>query len=400
MKIILTVSLLLALTLGLFASSEFRLNGRFSQKVSGNVELTYVVIQNNKFERVVTNAKATNGKFTISGKIDEPVRASLKFNNSEEIWFYIEPSVMSLYIPVENKKGFTLKGSTTHLENEILEKDNIVWSQKSDSLYQKYRQIKKILDTLKTSDPRYANLSKQDSTLRTMINSIDEEWAKRDIHFINTHLDSYLTVINATRLLEYNIGKGTISLEDGRRLFNTFSERVRNSTWGKYTNRYLTSKENTQIGQLAPDFCTNDIEGKEVKLSDYRNKSYVLLDLWASWCGPCVKGMSHVKQLYEQHHSKGFEVICISIDSNKNEWLAAIDKHQLKAFRHVKALSKYEKAMKNIFTEEDISDKYPIEGVPQYILLDKSGKIVGKWSGITEKTQKEQNQLLEGIFGK
>jgi Peroxiredoxin len=362
MKKLLTICFLLALSLGLFASSEFRLNGRFSKKISRNVELTYFVLQNNKFERVVTNAKATNGRFIVSGKIDEPVRASLKIDNSEEIRFYIEPSAMSLYIPVENKKGFTLKGSTTHLENEILEKDNIVWSQKSDSLWGKHRQIEKILDTLKTSDPKYAALSKQDSTLRVICASIDEERAKRDIIFIKTHPDSYLTV--DPMLLEYNISHGKISLEDGRTLFNSLSERVRNSTWGKYTNRYLTSKENTLVGKIAPDFCTPDIEGKEVRLSDFRGKSYVLLDFWASWCGSCVKGMPHVKQLYEKYHSKGFEVVCISIDRDKNEWLTAIDKHQLKEFRHVKALSKYEKAMKNIFTEEDISDKYPLKVFP------------------------------------
>lgn len=377
--------------------SEFRLNGHFSKKISANIELTYSVFQNNKFERVVTNGKATNGRFTVSGKIDEPVRATLKFDNSEEIGLYIEPSVMSLYIPVENKKGFTLKGSTTHLENEILEKDNIVWSEKSDSSCEKYRQIEKILDTLKASDPNYATLSKQDSKLRAICDSIDEEWAKRDITFIKTHPDSYLTV---DPILEYNVSHGKISLEDGRTLFNALSERVRNSTKGKYTDRSLTSMENTLVGKIAADFCTHDIEGKEVRLSDYRGKNYVLLDFWASWCGPCVKGMPHVKQLYEKYHGKGFEVICITLDSDKNEWRTAIDKHQLKEFRHIKALSINEKVMKNIFTEDDISDKYFIGGVPLYLLLDKSGKIIGKWRGFTEEMQKKQDQLLEDIFGK
>jgi len=396
MKKLLTSCLLLTVALGLLASNPFRINGSFSKKISGNVLLTLRVQKNNKFEFIKFNTTAVKGRFTLSGKIEEPQMAQLKFESNEEIWFYIEPSVMNIYIPNENKKGFILKGSKTQLESELYKKNTSPLLNKLDSLWVEHRRIEKILDSLKNGDPNYSTLSKQDEQIISTCDSINAELFNRDINFIKSHPNSYLPVLTA--MFETNMSK-RMSLDSGRVLFNSLSEKVRNSTGGKSADRYIRSKENTLIGKVAPDFQTTDSEGNKVILSSFKDKSYVLLDFWASWCGPCLKGMPHVKRLFEQYHSKGFEVICISVDRDKTEWLEAINKHQLEGFKHILTYG-FEKMMKGMVNEEDIDEKYPTDSVPKYILIDKTGKIIGKWEGYSEDNQKEQDKLLEGILGK
>jgi peroxiredoxin len=397
MKKLLTSCLLVTVTLGLFASNPFRINGSFSKKISGNVQLTLRVQKNNKYEFIKFNTIAVKGRFTLSGKIEEPQMAQLKFDSNEEIWFYIEPSVMNIYIPNENKKTFTLKGSKTQQESELYKKSTSPLIMKSDALWAEHRRIEKILDSLKNDNPNYSALSKQDKQIISTCDSINVDLFNRDINFIKSHPNSYLPVLTA--MLETNISQGRLSLDSGRILFNSLSEKVRNSTLGRQTDKYIRNKENILVGKVATDFQTLDSEGKEVILSSFKDKSYVLLDFWASWCGPCLKGMPHVKRLFEQYHSKGFEVICISVDRDKTEWLEAIGKHQLEGFKHILTYG-FEKMMKGMVNEEDIDEKYPTDSVPKYILIDKAGKIIGKWEGYSEDNEKEQDQLLEGIFGK
>jgi len=398
MKKLLTSCLLLTVALGLLASNPFRINGSFSKKVSGNVQLSYFIFQNSKYERIVQNTTIVKGKFTFTGKIEEPSQANLKFDGNEEVQMYIEPTVMNLYLPWENKKTFTLKGSKTQQESELFKKSTSPLLKKLDSLWVEHRRIEIILDSLKNGDPNYSTLSKQDEQIISTCDSINAELLNRDINFIKSHTDSYLPVLSF--MIGINISQGRLPLDSGRILFNSLSERVRSCKAGMQTDKYIRNKENILVGKVATDFQTLDSEGKEVILSSFKDKSYVLLDFWASWCGPCLKGMPHVKRLFEQYHSKGFEVICISVDRNKAEWLEAIGKHQLGLFKHVSFTNDFEKMLNGYVNENDISEKYPYDGVPKYILIDKAGKIIGKWEGYSEDNEKEQDKLLEGIFGK
>jgi len=397
MKKLLTSCLLLTVALGLLASNPFRINGSFSKKVSGNVQLSYFIFQNSKYERIVQNTTIVKGKFTFTGKIEEPSQANLKFDGNEEIEVYIEPNIMNLYLP-EDKQTFTLKGSKTQQEADLLKKSTSPQIKKIDSLWVEHTRIEKILDSLENSTPNYSTLSNRDKQIVSDVDSINVELANKDLDFIKSHPDSYLPVISF--MLIGNISHGRLPLDSGRVLFNSLSEKVRNSTLGRQTDKYIRNKENILVGKVATDFQTLDSEGKEVILSSFKDKSYVLLDFWASWCGPCLKGMPHVKRLFEQYHSKGFEVICISVDRNKAEWLEAINKHQLEGFKHVSFTNDFEKMLNGYVNENDISEKYPYDGVPKYILIDKAGKIIGKWEGYSEENEKEQDQFLEGIFGK
>lgn len=140
----------------------------------------------------------------------------------------------------------------------------------------------------------------------------------------------------------------------------------------------------TGIGATAMDFTQHNTEGKPVKLSDYRGK-YVLLDFWASWCGPCRAENPNVLDNYEKYHTKGLEILAVSLDDKKEAWLKAIKDDGLE-WAHVSDL----KGWKN-----EVAKEYNIRAVPSNFLLDKDGKIVAvdlRGDALTHK--------LEEIFGK
>ncbi|SKA47334.1 Peroxiredoxin [Chitinophaga eiseniae] len=140
----------------------------------------------------------------------------------------------------------------------------------------------------------------------------------------------------------------------------------------------------TGIGATAMNFAQNNVSGKAVQLKDYRGK-YVLLDFWASWCGPCRAENPNVLDNYEKYHSKGLEILAVSLDDKKDAWVKAIKDDGL-TWEHVSDL----KGWKN-----EVAKEYNIRAVPSNFLIDKDGKIVAKDLRGEELTKK-----LEEIFGK
>ncbi len=120
-------------------------------------------------------------------------------------------------------------------------------------------------------------------------------------------------------------------------------------------------------GKLAPDFEELKLDGKtKMKLSDLRGQ-IVLLDFWASWCGPCRKENPNVVKLYEKYKSEGFTVMSVSLDKDKAAWQAAITKDNLTWPNHVSDLQQWSSKAAAI---------YQVKGIPFTVLIDKEGKII------------------------
>lgn len=139
-----------------------------------------------------------------------------------------------------------------------------------------------------------------------------------------------------------------------------------NSVYGRELKATLDIAAKTGIG-AKPDFALADTSGNIVKLSSYKGK-YVLVDFWASWCGPCRKENPNVVAAYNKYHSKGFEVLGVTLDTKRDAWIAAIEKDGLN-WAHVGDLKGW---------KSDIVEEYGIRAVPTNFLLDPGGKVIAK----------------------
>lgn len=123
-----------------------------------------------------------------------------------------------------------------------------------------------------------------------------------------------------------------------------------------------------EVGELAPDIALPNPDGKIIKLSSLRGQ-VVLLDFWASWCGPCRYENPTTVAAYEKYKDQGFTVYSVSLDRSKARWVHAIKADQLTWENHVSDLQ---------FTNSAVAAQYGIESIPATFLLDANGKIIAK----------------------
>jgi len=158
-----------------------------------------------------------------------------------------------------------------------------------------------------------------------------------------------------------------------------------------FTNRL---KERTDIlsrcdyGKVAPDFTLKDPYGKKITLSSLKGQ-VVLVDFWASWCAPCRAENKNVVELYKKYNPKGFTVMSVSIDEDKEKWTAAVEKDNLPWKNQVSSLVGWECPVAKLF-----GLGYGMTGVPYSLLLDKEGKVCGY-----NLRGEELKAKLEEIFG-
>ncbi|WP_158799316.1 TlpA disulfide reductase family protein [Pedobacter sp. L105] len=178
--------------------------------------------------------------------------------------------------------------------------------------------------------------------------------------WVENHVDSPLNTYMMVTTLLNNVSDDEIS-----RLFNLIPDANRKGT---YFNELKFIKENLYVGKILPDFVQADTSGIPIKLSDFRGK-YILVDFWASWCKPCRAENPHLVAAMKKYDHKKFDIISVSLDSKKSDWLEAISKDGLQNWTHVSDLKGW---------NNGVSIYYKLIAIPRNFLLDPSGKIIAK----------------------
>jgi peroxiredoxin len=122
------------------------------------------------------------------------------------------------------------------------------------------------------------------------------------------------------------------------------------------------------VGQKAPDFTMNDVDGKPVALSSKIGSKLLLIDFWAAWCGPCRQENPNLVKVYTEFHKKGFDVFGVSLDRKKEDWLKAIGDDKL-TWTHVSDLQYWSNAAARM---------YAVNSIPANFLLNETGTIIGR----------------------
>ncbi len=183
------------------------------------------------------------------------------------------------------------------------------------------------------------------------------------------HVQDYVTTKYADKdIAGFMLTKRVAFLapEEREKQFNSLSDRVKKGPYGLAARKIMTSVIQQQVGQPAFQFTAMTSDNKEIKLSDYKGK-YVLLDFWSSTCLPCLRMAPYVKQLYDTYREKGFEIVAVSLDTKRQDWIAAMQKHAISGVQ-VSSLKG---------ANDPIAQYYNIYQMPAMILIDPKGNNAG-----------------------
>ncbi|MBL4594458.1 MAG: AhpC/TSA family protein [Flavobacteriales bacterium] len=159
-----------------------------------------------------------------------------------------------------------------------------------------------------------------------------------------------------------------VSADLYKKVDEALSKTMASNPWFTDFHKKVESMVNLFIGDPAPDFTLNDTKGNPLSLSSLKGK-VILIDFWASWCRPCRAENPNVVKAYDKYHSKGFDILSVSLDKDKNKWVAAIKQDNLKWPNHVSDLQAW---------GSSVVPLYGIGGIPFTLLIDKDGIILGK----------------------
>jgi len=325
-------------------AQEFKINGT----VTGLEDGTWLYLRIGKPEKTIDSAKLMNGRFTMSGRIDGQSEELILYTNhyTNYVTFWAENKKINMTLKAGQFKKGLIKGSATQDENRqmIAAKEQLA------------RQQDSLTNALKTD----TNARKRES-MRAQLQYIEEKSRQFDRDYIRAHPAS---IIAANLLSIYTSTWGRDTTEA---LYQRMSSEIKKTRQGQEISDYIALNKNIKIGDHFADFEQPDPTGKKIRLSSLKGK-YILIDFWASWCGPCRAENPALLETYQAYKDKGFIILGVSLDDNKTYWLNALKQDKLE-WENVSDLRGDKNRAALI---------YGITGIPDNFLIDDKGTIIAR----------------------
>ena len=344
MKKILTV-----LTLVLFTFSMNAQGILIKGDLKNIPDNTVVTLLDGMVNKEVSTDKVVGGKFTLKATTESPSIFIIGFNGlPQKLPIFISNDALTISGDVQLPTSIKYTGSATH---DIYQSYMSVLNPKMETYFKtltaaQSEKTPSIKDSLSVaSDKQSADLV---STYETM--SKQNNQSPVTTFFLFQFANIFPAIKD--KLASY---------------YDQLQGQAKKGAFAEVINKTLQSTEFGKIGSVMPDFKQNDVNGKSVSLSSFRGK-YVLVDFWASWCGPCRAENPNVVKVYNEFKNKNFTVLGVSLDQDKAKWLDAIKKDGL-TWTHVSDLKYWNNA---------VAVQFGIQSIPASFMIDPNGVIVGR----------------------
>ncbi len=308
---------LIGIPYALTGQDGFTIKGKIGKlKAPAMAYLTY----RDAGKEINDSTAVSNGSFTFSGKVNVPVMAGLRIRQGDAsassgradyLGFYLENSEI-IISSADSLRNAVVRGSQTNEEQRILTAMRKPYKQSADSLVAAYNSM--------TKEERQDSVFKKAAAAIMQVTSAGYDSVSRE--FIRQHPDSYISLMAFKEVeLAYNFNPDQAAAR-----FLKFPLKLRTTPFGKQLEEIIETGKKTNTGVMAMDFTQTDLQGKKVKLSDYRGQ-YVLIDFWASWCAPCRAENPNLLKAYNRYQKNNFTILGVSLDEEeyKKAWLKAIE---------------------------------------------------------------------------
>ena len=325
----------------------------------------------------------SNGAFTFKGNLDKPfvsgriIVGPISYTSNPVMWeVALEPTQITFQGDYNNPDEAVINGGKTQ-----------------DELNAMSRELAEFVKPLRQLNDEMYKGGDRDS-LTKLMEPLRKQYAAYASKFYRERTGSYF----ATRYLMMHMSR--MSYDELKAAWDALDPKVQKygDSAGEIAKE-LAVLAKVRPGSPAPDFTATDINGKQFTMSSLRGK-VVIIDFWASWCGPCRKSNPHMRELYAKFHDRGLDFVFVSDDdTNPDKWRKAVEQDQLigDGYHHVLRGMKWDrsKGMEGMDHTNDISDKYAIHFLPTKYLIDRNGNIVCK---IGEESEEQLNAEIERLL--
>lgn len=351
--------ILLAIVSMTMAQIPYQITGTWDNGAGKTVYLQKYITADS-LQAVDSVKVAQDFSFALKGQLKEEQRMAISCTprNKAEIFVSTTP----LQVTIQEKTITDRKGRTRDVCKIAVKGDHeqdVLKSGEELSTTASFFQLGKMITLSQAMDSKDTTAMDSAKYKVAMIDSLITK-------SIQTYMDSTRNDVASTYFFErYLMTNNT--LDEVLAFYGNLTDRVKKSAPGLALKKKIEEMEQVNVGGMAPNFKLMTPEGKELSLYDLRGH-IVLLDFWASWCGPCLAEVPNLKAIYEKYHGKGLEILGVSLDEKEAAWKGAIERKGL-TWKHVSSLKGW---------KCPIAQRFKVTGIPRMYIIDAQGKIIAQ----------------------